>query len=255
TGQRQNVDETVKQLQPNADGSYCVVTRATREFAVLDYSHVLPVATKDKILDKLEWAWDLNYFTLNVDTRRNIQLQIVCPEIHRHFDETKKSNHDGWFWLPDWDDVATLMKMYDCYVGCTMDGPAPAQYPNVRRNPDTFYEGRTSFKYRLIPFPAMKSAWAVRQLGDTTSPFTKDSPVTQYYYPFTEMPPVYLHIPYHFIICDTGRKVNGIYGSNYEDSTQIAQDLPHLTPLRRIVLAACRGIYNAWMNAMPDSAW
>ncbi len=50
TGQRQNVDETIKQLQPNADGPYCVVTRATREFAVLDYSHVLPVATNDEIV-------------------------------------------------------------------------------------------------------------------------------------------------------------------------------------------------------------
>ncbi len=99
----------------------------------------------------------------------------------------------------------------------------------------------------------MKSAWAVRQLGDTTSQFTKDSPVTQYYYPFAEMPPVSLHIPYHFVICDTGRKLNGIYGSNFRDSTPIVRDFPHLLDFRTLV--AVRGVYDAWMNAVPDPAW
>ncbi|KAI0808325.1 hypothetical protein C8Q74DRAFT_1363716 [Fomes fomentarius] len=226
TSRRINVDEAIKRLDPNADGPYCA-------------------------FDKLEWAWDLGYHTLNVDTRWNIQL--LCPELHRHFDHTKHGKHDGWFWLPDSDDAATLVTMYEYYVGCTLAQPAPAQYPNVPRNPATFYEGKGSFKYRLIPFPAMKSAWPVRQLGDTSSQFTKDSPVTQYYYPFAEMPPVSLHIPYHFVICDTGRKLNGIYGSNFRDITPIMQDFPHLLDFRTLV--AVRGIYDAWMKAVPDPAW
>ncbi len=66
------------------------------------------------------------------------------------------------------------------------------------------------------------------------------------------MPPVSLHIPYHIVICDMGRKLNVIYGSNYKDFRQITQDFPY-TNLH--MLTAVRGIYDAWMRAVPDASW
>lgn len=111
TTRRRNVDEAVKQLDPSADGPYCVVTRTTRQFAILDYVHVLPVATPDEIvstasgycvlyclvhhvsqLDKLEWAWDLGYNTLNVDTRWNIQLR-ECYTVTSLIGQVRVSHH------------------------------------------------------------------------------------------------------------------------------------------------------------------
>lgn len=45
SSQRRDVDEAVKQLEPNARGRYCVVTRADDDQTVLEYVHVLAAAT------------------------------------------------------------------------------------------------------------------------------------------------------------------------------------------------------------------
>ena len=50
TTQRRNVDDAVKQLQPNATLPYCVVTRATADMTIIEYAHVLEAATSDSIV-------------------------------------------------------------------------------------------------------------------------------------------------------------------------------------------------------------
>lgn len=89
SSQRRDVDEAIKQLEPNARGRYCVVTRADDDQTVLEYAHVLAAATPTVIvrtgyhvcyrlandvpqLEKLAWAWNLGYGELDINTPTNI---------------------------------------------------------------------------------------------------------------------------------------------------------------------------------------
>ncbi|KAI0827612.1 hypothetical protein BC628DRAFT_1418252 [Trametes gibbosa] len=242
SSQRRNVDNAIKQLEPNADRPFCVVSRAFVDFTILEYAHVLPAATPSEVLDKLEWVWNMKHGTLDVDTPRNIHPLDVG--LHRYFDHADKNQHDGWFWLPDVGDFKLILDMLDHYTGIL--AAAPSQHAKMRRNPDEFYKDQKVFKYRFVPFPAMRNSWAVRRLTVPTQTFTADTPVVQHYYPFSTMPIVSLHIPYHFVICDTGRKLNSVYGT---DNNKMLLNFPQEFNM----VFAVKSLYDAWMRVEP--AW
>ena len=39
--------------------------------------------------------------------------------------------------------------------------------------------------------------------------FDSSTQVQQTWYPFRDLPDISLHLPYHFVICDTGKKLRG----------------------------------------------
>ncbi|KAI0699914.1 hypothetical protein C8T65DRAFT_831723 [Cerioporus squamosus] len=202
--------------------------------SILEYAHVLPAATSDSVLDRLEWAWNMPHRTLNVDTRKNVH-----PLLHRYFDRTDNNKHNGWFWFPA-DDADIILDMQVFYVGRDTMPVATAgpSYPNVRRKPDEFYHNAKSFKYQLVPFPAMKSTWTVRK------PIRFDVPV------------ISLHVPCHFVICDTAKKLVSFSEGVRPTFSQLVRDFPSLTKtLQRFTLLAVWDIYDAWMCARPDGEW
>ncbi|KAI0827564.1 hypothetical protein BC628DRAFT_1502097 [Trametes gibbosa] len=241
---RMKVDIAVAQLEPSADRPFCVVTRASSDCIVLEYAHVLAVDTPSSVLDKLEWVWNMKHKTLNVDTRRNIHP--LDATLHQYFHRTDKNQHDGWFWLPDVGDFKLILDMHVHYRGIL--AAAPSQHAKVRRNPDEFYKDQKVFKYRFVPFPAMQNSWAVRRLTvpRQENGSTAEAEVVQHYYPFDTMPVVSLHIPYHFVICDTGRKLDSVYGA---DVSKMAADFPQ----ESLMLLAVKNLYDAWMRVEP--AW
>ncbi|KAI0827572.1 hypothetical protein BC628DRAFT_1418194 [Trametes gibbosa] len=240
--QRRNVNDAIKQLEPNVDRPFCVVTRASVGCTILEYAHVLPAATTSEVLNKLEWVWNMKHKTLNVDTRRNIHP--LDATLHQYFHRTDNNKYNGWFWLPDTVDIKIISDMHDHYIGIL--AAAPSQHAKMRRNPDEFYKDQKVFKYRFVPFPAMQNSWAVRRLtvSRQENGSTAEAEVVQHYYPFDTMPVVSLHIPYHFVICDTGRKLDSVYGA---DVSKMAADFPQGS----LMLLAVKNLYDAWMRANP----
>ncbi|KAJ3488499.1 hypothetical protein NLJ89_g11608 [Agrocybe chaxingu] len=98
------------------------------EMTVLEFSHVTSGSTPPKEMDCLEWAWKRKYYTLNVDTRKNIQTH----DLHRWFDKTKGSKPVGWFWLPV---DLIILDMHAVYVGNEVILPTAGNTANVRRDP------------------------------------------------------------------------------------------------------------------------
>lgn len=50
TFQRRNVDDEARKLEPGADSTYCVVTRASPAYTIIKYTHVLGAATSDEVV-------------------------------------------------------------------------------------------------------------------------------------------------------------------------------------------------------------
>ncbi len=116
----------------------CVLTRVSDDMDILDSSYLIAKSINDETvswstisvlvcadalqLTKLEWAWGMPYWSLNVDTHFNIQtrmLLMMCSQplsdlvllvsaaVHKFFDR-----ENGWFWLPEPSIIATLQKAY-----------------------------------------------------------------------------------------------------------------------------------------------
>ncbi|KAH9010576.1 hypothetical protein EDB84DRAFT_1098980 [Lactarius hengduanensis] len=71
----------VKAAQVDKHEQRCLITHGP---TFLDYAHCLPRSTKESELDQLESAWNMERYTLNVDTRYNILC--LAPTLHRAFD-------------------------------------------------------------------------------------------------------------------------------------------------------------------------
>lgn len=250
TTQRRNVDDAVKELESNSTRPYCVVTQASADMTILEYAYVVGAATPDVVLDKLEWVWNKVYCSFNVDTRKNIHPLDVA--IHRYFDRTDGNRHNGWFWCPT--DPQPILAMRRAYLGDIL--LQPKFNPNMRRDPDEFYGSTKVFKYRLIPFPEMKGTWSVRRPNHFTTEFTSEIQVQQFYYPFGDLPVISLHVPYHFVVYDTGKKLASFYGGTEPTQVQLGNDFKiHPDSIEAIILLAIWQIYHAWMSVEPSSQW
>lgn len=117
-----------------------------------------------------------------------------------------------------------------------------------------FYPKYASFKfrYRFVPFPAMETSWAVRQLNFPIKKFSPKTKVKQYYYPFETLRRITLHVPYHFVIFDTGRKLSKIYTSPDLLENKLEEDFPWLDAAELLALEAAKHIYEAWMASKPN---
>ncbi|KAI0723859.1 hypothetical protein C8T65DRAFT_734366 [Cerioporus squamosus] len=196
------------------------------------YAHVLAVATSDSVLDLLEWAWNMPHRTLNLDTRKHLHPLDIA--LHRYFVRTDDSNKlNGWFWFPD--DTNIILNMHAFYTSRDITTPVATEtpsYPNVRRKPDEFYGNAI--------FSIIDSSIRGRKCNN----------------PFNDLPIISLHVPCHFVICDTGKKLVSFYEGARPTSSELQRDFPSLIePLQRLILLAVWDIYDACMCAQPDAEW
>lgn len=115
-----------------------------------------------------------------------------------------------------------------------------------------FYKKNVKFEYRFIPFPGMGNSWSVKTYGGDPLGAFDPNLVNYSMYPFDDLPTFELHVPYHFVIVNTGKKLVQLYGM---DTADFEADFPFLSPADRIMMRAVRNIYVAWMNAQPDLRW
>ncbi|KAI5893344.1 uncharacterized protein SCHCODRAFT_02497889 [Schizophyllum commune H4-8] len=249
TTQRRNVDERVKKLW-GVPSTFCVVTLASEHVTYLEYAHLVERATDPDILTKLEWSWGMQYQAFNVHTSLNIHpLDVVLRKL---FDRTEGQKHNGWFWLPVMDNV--ILQMCRAYTGSPTAGATP-NYPSARRKPQEFYLGNKKFAYTLIPFPAMDGTRPISVFPEVVSKCNPHTPMDNYHYPFDLLPNRSLHVPYHLVICNTGRKLFGFYDRCRPTEAYLKRDFPSLAPrdCRRVL--DVWDIYDAWMHAVPTTEW
>jgi hypothetical protein len=93
----------------------------------------------------------------------------------------------------------------------------------------------------------MQGSWPIRYL--TNEPLGDFDPghTSKSKYPFEDLPSYKLHIPYHFVILNTGKKLYQLYGSGPIDFLAFALSLPWS-------ILAVRNIYVAWMKSQPNSS-
>ncbi|KIM37145.1 hypothetical protein M413DRAFT_13511 [Hebeloma cylindrosporum] len=131
----------------------------------------------------------------------------------------------------------------------------PGKTSNTQREPESFYQEFTRFTYRLIPLPQMKESWSVRRYtGQLLCRFNPNL-VQQSVYPFDDFPKIPLHIPYHFVIVNAGKKLFQLYGLNEIDFERAFPFLQGEKFLKtRTIMDNLRNIYVAWNVAQPDPA-
>ncbi|KAL0960389.1 hypothetical protein HGRIS_005430 [Hohenbuehelia grisea] len=211
----------------------CAITGYTHEMDDVQFSHVTPRATGNAILTKLEWVWNMQLGTLNLDTRKNVHT--IIDSIHKRFDHM---NPFSCLWLP-WD-VEILRQFEHNWKLST-----------TRLDPNSLYGRQKKFAYRFIASPEMKNF-----LGFQTykGPLTdvKKGVVEQHLYPFTEVPPLTLTIFPHFVVYDTGRKLETLVRDQEPSISLIHNHFSKLTDIEAQALIICFKLYKRWMSATPS---
>ncbi|KAL4255927.1 hypothetical protein AB1N83_012976 [Pleurotus pulmonarius] len=79
----------------------------TDEIDDIEYSHIVARTTQPATLNKCEWCWGMDYYTLNLDTRKSIQS--LRANLHSFFNQPKA----GWLWVPmDLDIMSQFVASY-----------------------------------------------------------------------------------------------------------------------------------------------
>ncbi|KIM37114.1 hypothetical protein M413DRAFT_77420 [Hebeloma cylindrosporum] len=246
--------EAAKGLGPSDPPARCSVSGASKQMAVIEFAHVMSGSTPSNHLDRFEWSWEKPYFSLNVNTRWNIHPLSI--DLHRLFDATKDNQPTGWFWVPTVDVLSLLAHMHTIYVGNDHYETPTGDFSNAQLNPYSLYGDTTKFSYRFIPLPDMEKSWSVRRYtGNLHEPLVPDR-IQQSVYPFDDLPAFKLHVPYHFVIVNTGKKLFQLYERgeiNFQRDFAFLE-APRFT-LVRTTMRILRNLYVAWISSTPEKAW
>jgi len=98
----------------------------------------------------------------------------------------------------------------------------------------------------------MNESWSVKKYsGNPLGPF--DPEFVEYsVYPFQDLPDIKLHVPYHFVFVNTGRKLFELYG---EGEVNFDAHFNFLSDKDQTMMLAMRNIYVAWKKAVPSLRW
>ncbi|KAF7419247.1 hypothetical protein PC9H_001834 [Pleurotus ostreatus] len=212
----------------------CVVSGMTDEMDVIEYSHVVARTTRPATLDKCEWCWGMDYYTLNLDTRKN--LQSLRVNLHRFFDMPQT----GWLWVPT--DLDIMTRFENAYK------------VNTRKKPTELYEvEETKFSYYLVAAPQMSN----RHISIYDPSLKSNDPVAfqRHFYPFTTLPKFEINVHPHFVIFNTGFKLEQIFGSGAVLAIATLSNYFNITGSLVYSLKSCYDVYRVWMSASPPEAF
>ncbi|KAI9440066.1 hypothetical protein H4582DRAFT_1944801 [Lactarius indigo] len=186
----------------------CLITNGSKH---LDYAHCLPRSTNGGLLDRLEFAWNMERFTLNVDTRYNIIR--LSPTLHRAFDA------NDWLLLPE-------TRIIDAYY----------EARNTRKLPNIDAE---VYQYTLVPHEDMWEIPIHRQKSPPPDspmrPLPKDF-FNYYLYPYHDFPTIESHVHPRFVICNSGSKLGASTGIYETTNDGLAKVLAIWNSWRKVVL-------------------
>ncbi|THH20792.1 hypothetical protein EW146_g618 [Bondarzewia mesenterica] len=188
------VKDLARKLDPNR--GLCLITSHNNYDAVLHHCHLLPQSDRNEHtkLTSLEWAWGIQYFSLNVDKPTNM-IRLKC-DLHALFDRGQ------FIFLPSTNVIEQLYK----------HELVRAANPNTQLSPITDkYNGQTIFEYRLVPLGKMGAMCCV--LRDPNAPTTVSAadqvlgPEVLHCYPYDTLPVLRSHVLPHFVLYNSGREL------------------------------------------------
>ncbi|KAF9528248.1 hypothetical protein CPB83DRAFT_894514 [Crepidotus variabilis] len=212
------------------NGGRCLVENIEQS-CVVDYHHCFPahLGRNGDLLDRIEWYWNMERGSLNLNTRWNIFS--VGANLHR------LRSHQQWVLLPE-DDI---IQQYF--------GPLTPAGTNHHAERSTFPDvpNRSDFVYRLIPLRKMENLVVVRQdvIPEPGTPL-KEEHLTIHLYPFNA-----LHLTSHvhpkFAILEAGRIFEKL--SNTLPSATLAT-LSEMYPTLPLTIS----LFQAWTDSLPIDA-
>ncbi|KAJ6453821.1 hypothetical protein C8R45DRAFT_1011515 [Mycena sanguinolenta] len=200
-------------------GRRCIVTNEEYPRIAIEAAHLLPRATKPHLLTKLEFAFNLKYKQLHIDTTRN--LTYLKVDHHRSFD------HDGFLLLPTRKDLTRVSDF-------TLSENEP-----TKTYKEVFDE--TEFEYRIVPLQLFKDGNTVFRLTDNNH--EKIFPITD---PIN-LPTLKSHTNPFFVIANAGPKLHSnlaLVPSAIKANRTIHADLLSINT-----------VWTAWMSRTPDDTW
>jgi hypothetical protein len=217
-----------KELDPR-DGR-CMLSNEREPSCSVEVCHLLARATKPGILTALEYFWGMQYWSLDVDSSKNLCFQMRT--LHTAFD-----NH-YWFLVPSLDIMIKLAEF--------------KREPNI---PITSVYGTTEvFTYTIVPLEIMQEVVIHYRSYEPDVRLDSGRPhLTPHYWPYNTLPTLESHIQPHFVVCNAGEKLARIIGSVgfldkvasvFESKDQGAQ-----------TLLQCSSLYSAWYHGedIPSS--
>lgn len=150
------------------------ITSRSKE-ANLVSCHVIPLDTDGRTLTQLSYAWGINWRLLDLTSPSNTLL--VDEQWREQF-----SKHQ-WFLFPEPDIIHSISKL--------IEGEKDMGVRKVHE----YFAGQTSFKYYVIPWPALKSEFTT-----IFGPLLPGRAHIVHAYPFDTLGPIISHVKPHFVI-------------------------------------------------------
>lgn len=217
-------DEAKKRARvEDPHGGKCLLTLNFSPESTVDACHLL--AQKERrnrvLLMRLEWMWSQGYMTLHVDEPWN--LFFLDPNLHRLFDSSI------WAMLPCPNLVAQLVARLSF---------SPDDLPDIVE----VYGQQRFFEYRMICLATnMTCICRLNRPGRTKRPAAQTK-MQRHSHPFNTLPPLISHVLPHFVIVNTGAKLEKLqklekhmvkfvrraFGLNSEEAAAYLEDIVHL---------------------------
>ncbi|KAJ8503207.1 hypothetical protein ONZ45_g11068 [Pleurotus djamor] len=190
----------------------CGESRVSDEMSSIQLSHAIAKSVDDLTLTKLEWAWNMKYYTLNLDSSKN--LQPLTKPLHSFLDK----GTDSWLWLPV--DSKLMSRLHTIHI------VSPASPP--RRIPKAEYKSKKTFNYDLLALKGTEYAWDIQQYLDSYK-LVDIRQSHMHGYPFAKLPTYRLHLYPHFAIFNSGQKLDRFFSDNPSPSMEeIIAEFPFL---------------------------
>ncbi|KAF8637443.1 hypothetical protein AX17_002808 [Amanita inopinata Kibby_2008] len=220
----------VRTVDPN--GGRCLIENCAKYRAV-QFVHCFPkrLQNDDKLLGNIEWHWDMEYRTLNLDTRYNI-FCLGATLYHIH-DNPEGGPH--WMLIPE-DHI--IEQYYEpLYEGADGWDSKRGKFPEI--------EIRNDFKYRFLPMPYRMRGVAIHRQNPIPTPGTPPKPehFAIYTHPFENLPLLESHLHPKFAILEAGRKLDLL------DADVLVSFLEG-----HLILKKVNQIYKAWTRQRPEDA-
>ncbi|KAJ7364285.1 hypothetical protein DFH08DRAFT_1073059 [Mycena albidolilacea] len=213
---------------PSRSRAQLYATSPTRSVTMIEYpriaieaAHLLPRATKPHLLTTLEFAFNLKYKQLDIDTTRNLGYFRV--------DQRRSFDHDGFLLLPTRKDLQRVL-----------DLPLSENEP-AKTYKEVFDE--TEFEYRIVPLQLYKDGNTVFRLTDHNHekifPITITNPIT--------LPTLKSHANPFFVIANAGPKLHS--------NMALVPDAIKANRTIYADLLSISTVWTAWMSRKPDDTW
>ncbi|KAJ7666718.1 hypothetical protein DFH06DRAFT_1322689 [Mycena polygramma] len=171
---------------------FCLLTNATKPPGSIQFCHVLARRTKDDILTRLEWWWQLPYWTLYIDTRVNIFP--LMANWHLSMDA------GDWALVPHHAIITAILVWTELVLSVD-----PTGYNKGKRFPIYKSYNQTKFDYYVLSLSEDHLDGVV--ICRYANPKANANEMEHHSHPYNKIDKLPSHIHPHFVIYAVGQKL------------------------------------------------